>query len=112
MVHYEKCQAWSCTPDAHMTGFHDAALLAGTSYHLPSTPPFNHYFCSTFVSSTSNATGPLAPVLRTAVSDSGGGMATKNDLIQFSMSKATQVLCPFQAFTSAGTLGQALGLNL
>ncbi len=41
MDFYGKCQAWSGTPNAHNTGFHDVALLAESSYYLCSTHLFS-----------------------------------------------------------------------
>ncbi len=113
-----KCQAWSGAPNAHTTGFHDVALLAGSNYRLPSTHPFSRH-CSTTLSSNSTGNGTFAPVLKTVASVSRGEVAASNDLIQVSKSKANQVLCTFQTSTPdadiaalAGALGQALGLNL
>ncbi len=56
MSYYNKCNTCSGTPYAHTTIFHDVALLAGTSHHLPSTHPFHHH-CST----TNNSIGTSAP---------------------------------------------------
>ena len=112
-----KCQAWSGAPNAHTTGFHDVALLAGSSYCLPSTHPFSR-LQSTTPSSNSTGNGTSAPVLNTAASVPKGEVAASNDLIQVSMSKDTQVLCNFQTsspdadFALAGARGEALGLNL
>ncbi len=67
MAYCSKCQAWSGAPNAHTTGFHDAALLAGSNYHLPSTHPFSRHRSTTpFSNSTGNGTS--APVLNTAAS--------------------------------------------
>ncbi len=114
MAFYCKCNTWSGAPHAHTTYFHDAALLAGTSYHLPSTHPFHHH-CSTI----NNSIETSAPVLNTTASVPGGGTATNHNLIQVSKSKTTQVQCTFQASTPdadmaalAGALGEVLGLNL
>ncbi len=43
MVFCGKCQAWSCTTNAHTTDFHDASLSAGSPYCVPSTCPFSHH---------------------------------------------------------------------
>ncbi len=67
MAFCSKCQAWSGAPNAHTSGFHDVALLAGSSYHLPSTHPFSCH-CSTTPSSNSKGNGTSAPVLNTAAS--------------------------------------------
>ncbi len=113
-----KCQAWSGAPNAHTTDFHDVALSAGSRYWLPSTHPFS-CLQSTTPSSTSTGNGTSAPVVNTAASVPRGGNAASNDLIQFSKSKATQVLCNFQISTPdadiaalAGALGEASELNL
>ncbi len=118
MAFCSKCQVWSGTPNAHTTGFLDVALLAGSSFHLPSTHPFS-CLQSTTPSSNSTGNGTSAPVLNTAASVSRGEVAASNDLIQVSKSKATQVLWNFQTSTPdadivdlAGALGEALGLNL
>ncbi len=57
--------------------------------------------------------------MNSAASVPGVGVATNDDLIQVSKSKATHVLCTFQNSTPnaniaalAGTVGEALGLNL
>ncbi len=109
-----KCQAWSGTPNAHTTGFHDAALLAGSNYRLPSTHPFKHHQTTT-LSSNSTGNRASAPVLNTAASVPKGENAASNDHIQVSKSKATQVLCNFQTSTPdadivalVGALGEAL----
>ncbi len=39
MAFCNKCQAWSGAPNAHPTGFHDVALLAGSSYRLLTNHP-------------------------------------------------------------------------
>ncbi len=108
----------SGTPNAHTTGFHDVALVAGSNYRLPSTHPFS-CLQSTIPSSNSTGNGTSAPVLNTAASVPRGEVAASNDLIQVSRSKATQVLRTFQTSTPdadiaalAGALGEALGLNL
>ena len=118
MAYCGKCQAWSGAPNAHTTGFHDAALLAGSNYRLPSTHPFSRHHSAT-PSSNSNGNGTSAPVFNTEASVPRGDVAASNDLIQVSKSKVTQVLCNFQTSTPdadiaalAGTLGEALGLNL
>ncbi len=118
MAFCSKCQAWSGAPNAHTTGFHDAALLAGSNYRLPSTHPFSCHR-STTPSSNSTGNGTSAPVLNTAAQIPRGEVAASNDLIQVSKSKATQVLRTFQTSTPdadiaalAGALGEALGLNL
>ncbi len=113
MAYCGKCNTWGGANHAHITNFHNAALLSGTSYHLPSTHPFHHHH------STKNISiGTSAPALNTADTVPGGGIATNNDLIQVSKSKATQVLCAFQTSTPdvdisalAGALGEALGSN-
>ncbi len=86
-----KCNTWSCTSNAHNTDLHDAALLAGASYHLPTTYPFNHH-CS----SNNNDIGTLAPVVNITASVKGRGIAANDDFIQVSKSKATQILFSFQ----------------
>ena len=113
-----KCQAWSGAPNAHTTGFHDAALLAGSNYRLPSTHPFNCH-CPTTPSSNPTGNGTSASVLNTAASVPRGEVAVSNDIIQVSKSKATQVLRNFQTSTPdadiaalVSALGEALGLNL
>ncbi len=113
-----KCQTWSGATNAHTTGFHDAALLAGSNYRLPSTHLFSCYQ-STAPSSNSTGNGTSDPVVNTAASVPRGEVAASNDLIQVSKSKATQVLCTFKTSTPdadivalAGSLGEALGLNL
>ncbi len=118
MAFCSKCQAWSSTPNAHTTGFHDAALLAGSNYRLPSTHPFSCHHTDT-TSSNSNGNGTSAPVVNTTASVPRGEIAASNDLIQVSKSKAAQVLCTFHTSTPdadiaalAGALGEALGLNL
>ena len=98
MVFCGKCQAWSGAPNAHTTGFHDAALLAGSNYCLPSTHPFSRHR-STTPSSNSTSNGTSAPVLNTAASVPRGEVDANNDLIQVSKSKATQVLHNFQTLT-------------
>ena len=118
MAFCSKFQAWSGAPNAHTTGFHDVALLAGSSYRLPSPHPFS-CLQSTTPSSNPTGNGTSAPVLNTAASVPWGEVAASNDLIQVSKSKATQVLCNFQTSTPdadiaalAGTLGEALELKL
>ncbi len=115
MAFCSKCQAWSDTPNAHTTGFHDVARLAGSSYCLPSTHPFSCHL-STTPSSNSTGNGTSAPVLNTSASVPQREVAASNDLIQVSKSKATQVLRTFQTSTPdadiaalAGALGEALG---
>ncbi len=118
MAFCSKCQAWSGALNARTTGFHEVALLAASIYCLPSTNPFSRHH-STTPSFNSIGNGTSAPVLNTAASVPQGEVAASNDLIQLSKSKETQVLCNFQTSTPdadisalAGTLGEALGLNL
>ncbi len=118
MAFCSKCQGWSGTLNAHTTGFHDVALLAGSNYRLPSTHPVSHH-CTATLSSNSTGNGTSAPVLNTAASVPRGEVAASNDFIQVSKSKATQVLCNFQTSIPdadiaalAGTLGEALVLNV
>ncbi len=114
MTYCGKCNTWNGVPYAHTTTFHDATLLAGTSYYLSTTHQFHHHH-----STNNKSIGTSAPVLNTAASVSGGGIATNNALIQVSKSKATQVLCTFQTSTPDGddaaladALGEALELTL
>ncbi len=118
MAFCSKCQALCGAPNAHTAGFHDVALLAGSSYRLHSTPSFSHHR-STTPSSNSTGNETSVPVMNTAASVPRREIAASNDLIQVSKSKAAQVLCNFQTSTPdadiaalAGTLGEALGLNL
>ncbi len=90
-----KYQAWSGAPNAHTTGFHDVALLAGSNYRLPSTHPFSRHR-STTLSSNSTGNGTSAPVLNTAASVPREEVAASSDLIQVSKSKATQILATFR----------------
>ncbi len=113
-----KCQAWSGTPNVHTTDFHDVALLAGSSYCLPSTHPFSR-LQSTTLSSNPTGNGTSAPVVNTVASVPKGKVAASNDLMYISKSKATQVLRTFQTSTPdadiaalAAALGEAFGLNL
>ncbi len=80
MAYCGKYQTLRHLPNAHTTGFHDATLLAGTSYHFPSTHPLYHHCTSTPPSSTPNGHGALVPVLNTAASILGG-IEAKNNLI-------------------------------
>ncbi len=118
MAYCNKCQVRSGAPNAHTTGFDDVALLAGSSYRLPSTHPFTCYQYTT-PSSNSTCNGTSAPVLNTAASVPKGEVAKSHDLIQVSKSKATQILSNFQTSTPdadiaalVGALGEALGLKL
>ncbi len=77
MAYCGKCNIWSGAHNAHTTGFHDAVLLAGASYHLSSTHPYHNHH-----SSNSNVFGILVKVLNTTASVPGEGVDANNDLIQ------------------------------
>ncbi len=89
MAYCEICQAWSHAPNDHTTGFHDAALLSGTSYCLPSTHLFRHHCTLTPTSTTPNGHGTSAPVLNISASVPGGGITGIKDLAKVANSKAT-----------------------
>ncbi len=80
MAFCSKRQAMIGAPIIHTTGFHDVALLAGSSYCLPSTHPFDHH-CSTTPSFNSTGNGTSTPVLNSAALVLKGEVAASNGFI-------------------------------
>ncbi len=74
-------------------------LISAGSTIQPHSTHLLRWLHSTTPFSNNNGTGTSAPVLHNTVSVPRGGIATQNDLIQVSKSKATRVLCNFQTYT-------------
>ncbi len=62
-----KCNTRNGAPNAHTTGFHDAALWADVHYHLPNIHPFHHHCISNNI-----RIGTSAPLMNTTASVPGG----------------------------------------